>query len=345
MSFVLLARRISSVVGIVVCIAASARAQSGEYAAEMAKADAALAAGEHEEALKAYKRANSKAKNKSADALHGAAGAHLALGSFKPAVDACKDALEFVGDNTDLAARIHNVRGVALSRLAEKPDDKRLPLAEADLRRALELQPRLASVHFNLGIVLLQMERDDEGVAEMREFVKLVPNAASAAEAKRMIAEPRRARVPFAPEFSVVAIDGQRLSLESLRGKTVLLDFWGTWCPPCRAATPDLVRLAKKFADRQFVIVGISSDKSAQIVTDYVAKNAMPWPQFVDLERTVHRAYSVTVFPTYVIVDHEGIIRGRRTSYSTEVTIWLNNEVKRAIEAQEKAANQPAALR
>jgi thiol-disulfide isomerase/thioredoxin len=345
MSFTLSAGRISRVVGIALCIAASAQAQTSEYASEMAKADAALAAGEHEEALKAYKRANSKAKNKSADALHGVAGAHLALGSFKPAVDACKDALEYVGDNNDLAARIHNVRGVALSRLAEKPDDKRLQLAETDLRRALELQPRLASVRFNLGLVLLQMERDDEGVAEMREFVKLVPNAAGAAEAKRMFAEPRRARVPFAPEFSVVSLDGRKLSLESLRGKTVLIDFWGVWCPPCRAATPDLVRLAKKFADRQFVIVGISSDKSAQIVTDYVAKNAMPWPQFVDLERTVHRAYGVTVFPTYVIVDHEGIIRGRRTSYSTEVTIWLNNEVKRAIEAQEKAATQPAALR
>lgn len=281
MSLMLLAPRISCAVGIVLCLTASAHAQSSEYAEEMAKADAALAAGEHEDALKAYKRANSKAKNKSAEALHGVAGVYLALGSFKQAADTCKDALEHVGDNTDLAARLHNVRGVALSRLAEKPDDKRLPLAETELRRALELQPRLASVRFNLGLVLLQMERDDEGVALMREFVKLVPNAASAAEAKRMIEEPRRARVPFAPEFSVVSLDGKRLSLEGLRGKTVLIDFWGTWCPPCRAATPDLVRLAKKFADREFVIVGISSDKSAQIVTDYAAKNAMPWPQFV----------------------------------------------------------------
>ena len=97
-------------------------------------------------------------------------------------------------------------------------------------------------MRFNLGLVLLRMERDDEGVSELREFVKLVPNAASAAEARRMIADPRRARVSFAPDFAVVSLDGQKLSLESLRGKTVLIDFWGTWCPPCRAATPDLVR-------------------------------------------------------------------------------------------------------
>ena len=311
----------------------------------MAKADAALEKRAYDEALKSYKRANSKAGNKSADAWYGTARVHLAIGALKAAADACKDGLEHAGDNRELAARFHNLRAVALTQQSDKPTDKRLQQAEADLRRALELGPELSTVRYNLGLALLKMERDADGVAEMQEFVNRNPNASAAAEARRMIANPRRARELFAPGFSFVSLDGRRLSLEELRGKTVLLDFWGTWCPPCRAATPDLIRVAKKFEDRQFVILGISSDKSAQVVTDYVNKHTMSWPQFVDQERTIHRAYAVTAFPTYVIIDHEGIVRGRRMAYSTEVTIWLNNEIKRTIELQEKAVSQPATPR
>jgi thiol-disulfide isomerase/thioredoxin len=345
MSCASLALRAAAVLAIVGLAGAGPAAQTNEYAAELAKADAALKERAYQDALKSYKRANSKAGNKSADAWYGAARVHLALGEPKAAIDACKDALKHVADNHDLAAQIYNLRGVAFTQQSEKPDDKPLRLAEGDLRQALELRPDLTTVRYNLGLVLLKMGRDADGVAEMREFLSRDPNASGAAEARRMIANPRRARELFAPAFSFVSLDGRTLTLEELRGKTVLLDFWGTWCPPCRAATPDLIRLAKKFGDRQFVIVGISSDKSAQVVTDYVSKNAIAWPQFVDLQRTIHRAYGVTVFPTYVIIDHEGVVRGRRTSYSTQVTIWLNDEIKRTIELQEKSVSQPATPR
>ena len=131
-------------------------------------------------------------------------------------------------------------------------------------------------------------------------------------------------------------MDGQRITLESLRGKTVLLDFWGTWCPPCRAATPDLVRLATKHAERPFVIVGVSSDESEKVVQDYVQKHRMSWPQFVDLRRQVHRAFKVTVFPTYVIIDEEGIVRGRRYAYNSDTARWLDREVERWLNVRGK---------
>ena len=131
-------------------------------------------------------------------------------------------------------------------------------------------------------------------------------------------------------------MEGQRITLESLRGKTVLLDFWGTWCPPCRAATPDLVRLARKHAERPFVIVGVSSDENEKVVQDYVQKHLMPWPQFVDLRRQVHRAFNVSAFPTYVIIDEEGIVRGRRSGYSNETARWLDREVERWLNVRGK---------
>ncbi len=281
------------------------------------------------DALKAYKRANSQKDDKSPEALHGMARAHFGMGAHAKVVDACEDTLKYVGDNHALEASSRNLRASSLIHLSDKPNDQRLARAETDLRAALQLAPLATEGRYNLGYLLLRTNRDDEGIAMLREYLEQAPRTATAVEARRLIENPRRAREPFAPDFSIVALDGQRISLESLRGKTVLLDFWGTWCPPCRAATPDLLRLAKKHAERPFVIVGISSDENEKVVQDYTQKNRMAWPQFVDLRRQVHRAFNVSVFPTYVLIDEEGIIRGIRTSYSTETAMWLNREVER----------------
>jgi thiol-disulfide isomerase/thioredoxin len=309
--------------------AATAQDRDAKFTEEMAKADAALAKNAYQDALKAYKRANSQKDDKSPEALHGMARAHFGLGAHAKVVDTCEDTLKYVGDNRELEASARNLRATSLLHLSGKPDDPRLARAETDLRTALQLAPQTTEARYNLGFLLLRTNRDEDGIAMLREYLELSPRSAAATEATRLIANPRRAREPFAPDFSIVTLDGQRISLESLRGKTVLLDFWGTWCPPCRAATPDLVRLANKHAERPFVIVGVSSDQDEKVVHDYVQKNRMSWPQFVDLQRQLHRAFNVSVFPTYVIIDEEGIVRGRRSAYSTETTIWLNREVER----------------
>ncbi len=296
-------------------VAAAAQEQDAKFKEEMAKANAALAKNAYQDALKAYKRANSQKDDKSPDALHGMARAHFGLGAHAKVVDACEDTLKYVGDNRELEASARNLRATSLVQLSAKPDDQRLARAETDLRTALQLAPLAAEARYNLGYLLLRTNRDEDGIAMLREYLDLTPRTAAAVEARRLIENPRRAREPFAPDFSIVTMDGQRLTLESLRGKTVLLDFWGTWCPPCRAATPDLIRLAKKHAERSFIIVGVSSDENEKVVQDYVQKNRMPWPQFVDLRRQVHRAFNVSVFPTYVIIDEEGIIRGRRSAF------------------------------
>src|SRR5512132_2622623 len=69
-------------------------------------------------------------------------------------------------------------------------------------------------------------------------------------------------RLTRAPEFTVTLLDGRRVSSTVLAGKTVVLDFWGTWCPPCVAATPSLVTFASKYsADPNFVMMGVSADE------------------------------------------------------------------------------------
>jgi thiol-disulfide isomerase/thioredoxin len=140
-------------------------------------------------------------------------------------------------------------RASLLAQMAGKPTDKKLKEAEGELRQALTLDPANALTHLDLGMILLRQERDAEGIPELNTFLAspgATPDAV--AETRLVIANPIRARMPFAPKFSFATHDNQSISNASLRGKVVLLDFWGIWCPPCREYVPILRDLNKKYS-------------------------------------------------------------------------------------------------
>ena len=192
-----------------------------------------------------------------------------------------------------------------------------------------------AITRFNLGVTLLRQERDPEGLELLKAYVESGVKAAEVDTAKRMIENPRRARENFAPDYSLTTRGGEFLSSKDLIGKTVLLDFWGTWCGPCRAATPDLVKLYKKLAGDGFVMVGVSSDSpnDKQTWTDYIDKNKMEWPQNLDANRAVHRAFNITSFPTYIVIDAEGIMKLRLQGYGSSTVQQLESEIKKSLKA------------
>src|SRR5262249_18632423 len=156
--------------------------------------------------------------------------------------------------------------------------------------------------------------RDADGAGELKEYVRLAPDAYNAADARKMIDNPRRAREPFAPDFSLTTSEGQNMSLDELKGKVVLLDFWGTWCPPCVESVPTLRELNKRLAkETSFVMISVSSDGQEEKWKDFIVKERMIWPQYLDRDRNVIRAFHVSVYPTYVLLDPEGVIRFRVT--------------------------------
>jgi len=126
------------------------------------------------------------------------------------------------------------------------------------------------------------------------------------------------------------------LALKDLAGKTVLLDFWGTWCGPCRAATPTLVRLNKQFAGQAFAMVGISSDsgRDRQVWQKYIDVNKMPWFQFLDLDRRVHRLFGVTAFPTYIVIGADGMMRERMEGFGPTAAAELEGKIKKSLKAK-----------
>src|SRR6185436_12432650 len=146
---------------------------------------------------------------------------------------------------------------------------------------------------------------------QLKTYLARGPKTPEAAEARRMIDNPRRARESYAPDFSVVTMEGEHIALADLAGKTVLLDFWGTWCPPCRAATPDLVSFYKQFSKREnFVMIGVAVGEDDEAKwRDYIAQNKMTWPEYNDKSHKVAAAFDIHSFPTYIVINGEGIVQ------------------------------------
>ena len=112
-----------------------------------------------------------------------------------------------------------------------------------------------------------------------------------------------------APAFTAARIDGPTLSLESLRGKIVLLDFWATWCPPCVASMPALQRVQDGYAEQGVVVLGVNQEPGAEAqVRRFLLGRKLTFDNVVD-QGEIHLGYGVHSFPSSFLVDRDGVIR------------------------------------
>ena len=284
----------------------------------------------YDDALKRFKRANEMHEKKSAECYGWMSETYLALEAYKNVLDATDKMIEFAGNDRTLLFKAYNNKGLALQASAEKKDQKKLQAAEAAFRQAVTLGNSPAILHFNLGVALLQLNRDEEGITEIKEYLKLEPKGSYCEMGRKLVENPRRARENFAPDFSFTSAQGEYFALDDLKGKVVLLDFWGTWCPPCVASVPDLRNLYKRYANEpSFVFISISSDGDEGVWRQFTEKNKMIWPQYRDQDRRVLRAFGVHAFPSYVLIDHEGIVRRMQTGWQSPAS--LDEMVKKQV--------------
>ncbi len=91
-----------------------------------------------------------------------------------------------------------------------------------------------------------------------------------------------------APDFTLKSVDGKDVKLSDFRGKAVILNFWGTWCPPCRAEIPDMIDLQKQYGGEKFTFLGITINerKGVDAVKDFMTKTGMNYPVLMDGEET-----------------------------------------------------------
>jgi len=314
----------------------------------LAEGDTYQSKKKFELARDAYRKADKLSHHTSAAACLKLASVERKLGDFSSALGDAKRALKAAEENKPVAAQAHLLRATLLVQMSGKPTDKKLREAEDEFRQALALDPAQPLAHFDLGIVLLKQGRDSEGISELSVFVSSRgADQATVAEARRIIASPIRARELFAPDFSFVTRENREISNASLRGKVVLLEFWGAWCAPCREAVPILRDLEKKYAGRPFEMVGISSDEDEGLWRTFLDEQHMDWPEYLDLSGAVQEVFKIDSFPTYLVLDRDGIIRFRQSGLSDSTQLELeeaiNGALKRASNPALAAASAPPA--
>ena len=114
-----------------------------------------------------------------------------------------------------------------------------------------------------------------------------------------------------APAFALKDITGKPLRLADYRGKVVLIDFWATWCVPCRVEIPHFVELQKKYASRGFSVIGISMDDEAGPVPPFAKKYGMNYPVAIGDAALAERYGGILGLPVAFVLDRNGIIRER----------------------------------
>ena len=320
--------------------------QAESFQANMQKGETGLNQRNYEASITAFKNAIKDARaftgpslaNANVQANLGLSRAYLGLGAFKNAIQSCDEALKHTTPNSAVEGMVRNQKGLAIVSSVTKPGDSNLEKAIAEFRRVLEISDQDPIVSYNLGVTLLKFNKDTEGIHELQNFVARSGNTMEATTARKLIADPRRARENFAPDFTLTTLDGEYVTLEDLKGKVVLLDFWGTWCPPCRESTPSLVRYSKKHSSEIFVMLGVAVNEPSDAGwREYVEKNKMAWPQYIDSSRKISNLFKITAFPTYITIDADGIIRDRRTGWNSETMTNIDDQVKKAVKAREKA--------
>ena len=312
----------------------------------LAQGDAFVSEKNYLMALQAYRHADELAHHTSVVCYLRIIQAQRGLGDLEAALETAKNAVAAAGSDRPLAARTHIIRGAILVSMAH-PGDKRLREAEREFRDALALDPTQPQGRRNLGIVLIREGREPEGIAELKTYLGYPDLDTESLEATReIIANPIRAREPFAPKFSFTTLEGATMSNAALQGKVVLLDFWGTWCPPCRASVPILQSLNRKYTTHPFELVGVSSDNDEAAWKSFIATNRMDWREYLDLSGEVQLQFDIDSFPTYIVLDKEGVILFRQSgigaSTERELEAVIDKALKRPYTPHRVYANSSA---
>ncbi|MGD1074666.1 MAG: TlpA disulfide reductase family protein [Thermodesulfovibrionales bacterium] len=135
------------------------------------------------------------------------------------------------------------------------------------------------------------------------------------------------------PDFTLRDVQGGKVSLSGLRGRVVLLEFWATWCPPCRESIPELNEIFKKYKDRGLAVLGISMDSdgdASATVSSFMKEQPMLYPVVID-DGKVSTQYGVTSIPSLFLIDKNGNVVKRFSGFMPGLAESLSNDIERLL--------------
>ncbi|HYM77241.1 MAG TPA: TlpA disulfide reductase family protein [Candidatus Dormibacteraeota bacterium] len=263
------------------------------------------------------------------------------LHEWKAAESAAEELLAAAKEKKDVAIAHYQFGLMLLEEGIERRKDDPLNRAHEELGKALEIAPKFPLAILADGRALAFLKRDEEAKARFVQFVEMKKeDSPERQRAMLYIAQPELARALMAPPFTVTTLDGKQISLDDLQGKVVLIDFWATWCGPCREALPHVRDIARKFDGQPLVVLSVSVDTDESKWKEFVAKNEMTWPQYFDHGFTgpVAKSFGVHAIPNTFTIDADGVLQDEHIG-DAAIEGKLKKLVKRAAEKQ--AAKAP----
>jgi len=323
---------------------ASAQAQSGPTDAKAQKtyAEAQDLLKRHQDgfALDAFKKA-AKQDGKCVGCDEQIINLGLERDDFKAAMAAGQHLLTLVHNPKDIAAA-HYLFATALLRAGvAKHKDDLLAESEREFKAALGVDPTMTQAIFGDAMALAWLNQDEAARARFVEFLKASsPAKTEYKRAQRYSERPELVRMKMAPSFTVKTIDGRAVSLDDLAGKVVLIDFWATWCGPCREALPHVRDIAKKFSGQPLVVISISLDTDDAKWRAFVGKNEMTWTQARDdgFDGKVATTFGIHAIPATFTIDADGVLQDQHVGDAA-----IEGKLKKLVARAQAVQNQAQA--
>ena len=301
-------------------------------------------------ALDDYRKANKQDGGRCTVCLDRAYELALEIGDYKAAEGVMRDWLP-LGESNAAKATMHFKLGMALQRegMDQKGGKQEACFNDScsEFKAALDLDPGLAAAHYSQGISLAYLHQDDAARAEFRSFLSQdQDNFGLHERASRFIDRVELARARLAPAFALTTIDGRQITMDGLAGKVVLIDFWATWCGPCREALPHIREIARRFQGQPFAVLSVSMDDDDAKWREFVNKNEMTWLQYRDGRFTGPMAtrFGVRAIPSTFSIDADGVLEDQHVG-DADIEGKLKKMSARAIEVANRkpvAAADPA---
>lgn len=286
-----------------------------------------------------FKRANKIAGGHCRECIDQMLSSQMKTGEYKGAAETALLLLQASSSPAE-RADAEVMRGIALlMQGGQKPKQQLLEEADKCFAQSEADDPKVAFTYYHRGRALAFLKRNEEASAQFRKFIEIAgPKHPYSLRAQHFAETPALATQLSAPPLHVTTLDGKEFQLDSMNGKVVLIDFWATWCGPCKEELPHMKELAKKFSKDPFELISISWDSDESKWKEFVAKNGMTWNQYRDATHSLSTQFGVSAIPHYFTIDSDGILQAEKIGSGADIEGKIKKLIAKA-KADQQARN------